>query len=179
MAYTVGRFGPQALGNLRRADRDLLSHVHHFCGGRTRDYCSDFLAVFSIFKFVGYIVGELLHFVAGHEFIPRGVLPQLMEKLRTTRLFQARRWARRPDRLCVQSRWHEYLHDTGDTFFCAGAERASDLGRQLTTLLVAMLTSKGASGITGAGFITLAATLAAVRPELVPGMAIVLGTTSL
>jgi aerobic C4-dicarboxylate transport protein len=40
---------------------------------------------------------------------------------------------------------------------------------------VAMLTSKGASGITGAGFITLAATLAAVRPELVPGMAIVLG----
>jgi aerobic C4-dicarboxylate transport protein len=38
-----------------------------------------------------------------------------------------------------------------------------------------MLTSKGASGITGAGFITLAGTLAAVRPELVPGMAIVLG----
>ena len=38
-----------------------------------------------------------------------------------------------------------------------------------------MLTSKGASGVTGAGFITLAATLAAVRPELVPGMAIVLG----
>jgi aerobic C4-dicarboxylate transport protein len=38
-----------------------------------------------------------------------------------------------------------------------------------------MLTSKGASGITGAGFITLAATLAAVRPELVPGIAIVLG----
>jgi aerobic C4-dicarboxylate transport protein len=38
-----------------------------------------------------------------------------------------------------------------------------------------MISSKGASGITGAGFITLAATLAAVRPELVPGMAIVLG----
>jgi aerobic C4-dicarboxylate transport protein len=38
-----------------------------------------------------------------------------------------------------------------------------------------MLTSKGASGITGAGFITLAATLASIRPELVPGMAIVLG----
>jgi hypothetical protein len=38
-----------------------------------------------------------------------------------------------------------------------------------------MLTSKGASGITGAGFITLAATLAVVNPALVPGMAIVLG----
>ena len=41
--------------------------------------------------------------------------------------------------------------------------------------MVAMLTSKGASGITGAGFITLAATLAVVDPRLVPGMAIVLG----
>merc|ERR1712183_922658 len=40
---------------------------------------------------------------------------------------------------------------------------------------VAMLTSKGATGVTGAGFITLAATLTAVRPELVPGMSIVLG----
>jgi aerobic C4-dicarboxylate transport protein len=46
---------------------------------------------------------------------------------------------------------------------------------QLTILVVAMLTSKGASGVTGAGFITLAATLAVVNPALVPGMAIVLG----
>ena len=38
-----------------------------------------------------------------------------------------------------------------------------------------MLTSKGASGVTGAGFITLAATLAVVDPRLVPGMAMLLG----
>ena len=44
---------------------------------------------------------------------------------------------------------------------------------QLTILLVAMLTSKGASGVTGAGFITLAATLSVINPALVPGMAIV------
>jgi aerobic C4-dicarboxylate transport protein len=49
------------------------------------------------------------------------------------------------------------------------------LGQQMTILVVAMLTSKGASGVTGAGFITLAATLAVVNPALVPGMAIVLG----
>merc|ERR1719277_1741304 len=49
------------------------------------------------------------------------------------------------------------------------------LGDQMKTLLVAMLTSKGATGVTGAGFITLASTLGAVHPELVPGMAIVLG----
>jgi aerobic C4-dicarboxylate transport protein len=45
--------------------------------------------------------------------------------------------------------------------------------QQLTILIVAMLTSKGASGVTGAGFITLAATLSVVNPALVPGMAIV------
>merc|ERR1712099_34115 len=50
-----------------------------------------------------------------------------------------------------------------------------NFGDQMKTLLVAMLTSKGASGVTGAGFITLASTLSAVRPELVPGMAIILG----
>ena len=49
------------------------------------------------------------------------------------------------------------------------------LYEQLVILGVAMLTSKGASGVTGAGFITLAATLAVVSPALVPGMAIVLG----
>jgi aerobic C4-dicarboxylate transport protein len=49
------------------------------------------------------------------------------------------------------------------------------IGQEVTILGVALLTSKGASGVTGAGFITLAATLAVVNPELVPGMAIVLG----
>jgi aerobic C4-dicarboxylate transport protein len=49
------------------------------------------------------------------------------------------------------------------------------LGQQLTILVVAMLTSKGASGVTGAGFITLAATLSVVSPALVPGMALLLG----
>jgi aerobic C4-dicarboxylate transport protein len=49
------------------------------------------------------------------------------------------------------------------------------LGQEATILIVAMLTSKGASGVTGAGFITLAATLSVISPALVPGMAILLG----
>jgi aerobic C4-dicarboxylate transport protein len=49
------------------------------------------------------------------------------------------------------------------------------LSQQLTIVVVAMLTSKGASGVTGAAFVTLAATLAAVDPRLAPGMALVLG----
>ena len=50
-----------------------------------------------------------------------------------------------------------------------------DIEQQMTIIVVAMLTSKGASGVTGAGFITLAATLSVINPALVPGMAIVLG----
>ena len=68
------------------------------------------------------------------------------------------------------------IYMTLTTLFIAQALNVPlSLGEQLTILIVAMLTSKGASGVTGAGFITLAATLASVRPELVPGMAIVLG----
>ena len=47
--------------------------------------------------------------------------------------------------------------------------------QQLTLLVVAMLTSKGASGVTGAGFITLAATLAVVPSIPVAGLALILG----
>ena len=49
------------------------------------------------------------------------------------------------------------------------------LTQQLTMLGVAMLTSKGASGVTGAGFITLAATLAVVPSIPVAGLALILG----
>jgi aerobic C4-dicarboxylate transport protein len=49
------------------------------------------------------------------------------------------------------------------------------LGDQVLLLLVAMLSSKGAAGITGAGFITLAATLSVVPSVPVAGMALILG----
>jgi aerobic C4-dicarboxylate transport protein len=49
------------------------------------------------------------------------------------------------------------------------------LGQQVTLLLVAMLSSKGAAGVTGAGFITLAATLSIVPSVPVAGMALILG----
>jgi aerobic C4-dicarboxylate transport protein len=49
------------------------------------------------------------------------------------------------------------------------------LQQQILLLLVAMLSSKGAAGITGAGFITLAATLAVVPSVPVAGMALILG----
>ena len=66
-----------------------------------------------------------------------------------------------------------------DTFNAAHPEQALNidlsLGQQLSILGVAILTSKGASGITGAGFITLAATLQVVPEIPVAGLALILG----
>src|SRR4029077_18525199 len=50
-----------------------------------------------------------------------------------------------------------------------------DLGQQLVILMVAMLSSKGATGVTGAGFITLAATLSAVPSVPIDSLAILVG----
>jgi aerobic C4-dicarboxylate transport protein len=49
------------------------------------------------------------------------------------------------------------------------------LGQQITLLLVLLLTSKGAAGVTGSGFIVLAATLSAVGQVPVAGLALILG----
>jgi aerobic C4-dicarboxylate transport protein len=49
------------------------------------------------------------------------------------------------------------------------------LGQELTILLVAMLTSKGASGVTGAGFVTLAATLSVIPDIPIQALAVLVG----
>src|SRR6476469_8739614 len=128
---------------------------------------------FSIFKFIAYIKDELLIVLGTSS--SESALPSLMEKLE-------RLGCSKPVVGLVVPTGYSFnldgtnIYMTQATLFIAQA-LGFDLtfGQQLTILLVAMLTSKGASGITGAGFITLAATLAVVDPRLVPGMAIVLG----
>jgi aerobic C4-dicarboxylate transport protein len=60
-------------------------------------------------------------------------------------------------------------------FIAQATNTELSLGHQIMLLLVAMLSSKGAAGVTGAGFITLAATLAVVPEVPVAGMALILG----
>jgi aerobic C4-dicarboxylate transport protein len=171
MAYTIGRFGPQALGNLAGliATFYLTSIIFVVCilGVVAR------IAGFSIFKFLRYIKDELLIVLGTSS--SESALPQLMEKMERLGCSKS------VVGLVVPAGYSFNLDGTNiymtlATLFIAQALNVPlSFGEQMTILIVAMLTSKGASGITGAGFITLAATLAAVRPELVPGMAIVLG----
>ena len=171
MAYTIGRFGPSALGNLAGliATFYLTAAVFVFVvlGVVAR------IAGFSIFKFIRYIKDELLIVLGTSS--SESALPQLMEKME-------RLGCSKPVvGLVVPTGYSFNLDGTNIYMTLATLFISQALGvelsvwQQIAILGVAMVTSKGASGITGAGFITLAATLAAIRPELVPGMAIVLG----
>ena len=171
MAFTIGKYGPAALGSLAGLIGvfylTALLFVVLVLGLIAR------IAGFSIFKFIAYIKDELLIVLGTSS--SESALPQLMEKLERLGCSKS------VVGLVVPTGYSFNLDGTNiymtlATLFIAQALGVSlSFGDQITILLVAMLTSKGASGITGAGFITLAATLAAIRPELVPGMAIVLG----
>ena len=171
MAYTIGRYGPQALGNLAGLIATFYVTAILFIvvvlGIIAR------LAGFSIFKFLRYIKDELLIVLGTSS--SESALPQLMEKLERLGCSKS------VVGLVVPTGYSFNLDGTNIYMTLATLFIAQALGvplsasEQITILFVAMISSKGASGITGAGFITLAATLAAVRPELIPGMAIVLG----
>src|ERR1700750_2085335 len=171
MAFTIGKFGPAALGNLV----GLIALFYATAGLFVVIVLGLIARVvgFNIFKFIAYIKDELLIVLGTSS--SESALPQLMEKLERLGCSMS------VVGLVVPTGYSFNLDGTNiymtlATLFIAQAMNIElSLGEQLTILIVAMLTSKGASGITGAGFITLAGTLAAVRPELVPGMAIVLG----
>jgi aerobic C4-dicarboxylate transport protein len=169
MAYTVGKFGPAALGNLFGLVAlfylasalfvvVILGAIAKFVG-------------FNIFKFLGYIKDELLIVLGTSS--SESALPQLMEKLERLGCSKS------VVGLVVPTGYSFNLDGTNiymtlATLFIAQALGVDlTFGEQMTIIIVAMLTSKGASGVTGAGFITLAATLSVINPNLVPGMAIV------
>ena len=171
MAYTIGKYGPEALGNLAGliATFYVTSALFIFLVLGTIAW----VAGFSIFRFLGYIKDELLLVLGTSS--SESALPQLMEKLERLGCSKS------VVGLVVPTGYSFNLDGTNiyltlATLFIAQAMGVElTLYEQLVILGVAMLTSKGASGVTGAGFVTLAATLAVVHPALVPGMAIVLG----
>jgi aerobic C4-dicarboxylate transport protein len=169
MAYTIGKFGPAALGNLLGLIGVFYMTAALFVFG-VLGLIARFVG-FNIFKFIAYIKDELLIVLGTSS--SESALPQLMEKLERLGCSKA------VVGLVVPTGYSFNLDGTNIYMTLATLFIAQALGvdltftQQMTILVVAMLTSKGASGVTGAGFITLAATLSVVNPALVPGMAIV------
>jgi len=171
MAFTIGKYGIASVMNLAML-------VGTF-------YLTAFLFVFvvlgavawangfSIFKLVRYLKEELLLVLGTSS--SEAALPSLMEKME---LAGAKRSV---VGLVVPTGYSFNLDGTNIYMTLAALFIAQacgidlSLGDQIILLLVAMLSSKGAAGITGAGFITLAATLSVVPSVPVAGMALILG----
>jgi aerobic C4-dicarboxylate transport protein len=171
MAFTIGKYGIASLLPLAK----LMGSFYLTCAlfifivlGAIARFTG-----FSIFKFIRYIKEELLIVLGTSS--SESALPSLMRKLENLGC------AKPVVGLVVPTGYSFNLDGTNiymtmAALFVAQATNTDlTLTQELTILLVAMLTSKGASGITGAGFITLAATLAVVPTIPVAGMALILG----
>ncbi|MCC7008646.1 MAG: dicarboxylate/amino acid:cation symporter [Acidobacteria bacterium] len=171
MAFTIGRYGVAALGPLVK----LMGAFYLTCLlfvllglGAIAAFTG-----FSIVRFVSYIRDELL-IVLGTSSSEAGLLP-LMHKLERLGCSKS------VVGLVVPSGYSFNLDGTNIYITMAAMFVAQALNidltitEQLTLLAVAMLTSKGASGVTGAGFVTLAATLAVVPSIPIAGLALILG----
>jgi aerobic C4-dicarboxylate transport protein len=171
MAFTIGRYGLEALRPLAL----LMGSFYLTCLlfvvivlGSIAAYTG-----FSILRFILYIREELLT-VLGTSSSESALVPlmQKLERLGCSRSVVG---------LVVPSGYSFNLDGTNIYLTMAALFVAQALNidltlrQQLTLLGVAMLTSKGASGVTGAGFITLAATLAVVPSIPVAGLALILG----
>ncbi|QGM93173.1 C4-dicarboxylate transporter DctA [Methylocystis rosea] len=171
MAYTVAKYGSAALLSLAG-----LVGLFYLTAGLFVVFVLGAIARaagFNIFSLIAYLRDELLIVLGTSS--SESALPALMEKLQ---------WlgcSKSVVGLVVPTGYSFNLDGTNiymtlTTLFIARAMGVElDLSHQATILIVAMLTSKGASGVSGAGFITLAATLIAVDPQLAPGMSLVLG----
>jgi aerobic C4-dicarboxylate transport protein len=169
MAFTIGKFGPAALGNLAGLIGLFYGTSLLFIIVVLGTIAA--LAGFSIFKFIVYLREEILLVVGTSS--SESALSPMMEKLQSMGVSKSVVGLVTPLGYSFNLDGTN-IYMTLATLFIAQAMGVHlDLTQQLTILVVAMLTSKGASGVTGAGFITLAATLAAVDPRLTPGMAIV------
>jgi aerobic C4-dicarboxylate transport protein len=171
MAFTIGRYGIEALRPLAA----LMGSFYLTCLLFILVVLGSIAAFtgFSIIRFIIYIKEELLT-VLGTSSSESALVPlmQKLERLGCSRSVVG---------LVVPAGYSFNLDGTNIYLTMAAIFVAQALNidltlrQELTLLAVAMLTSKGASGVTGAGFITLAATLAVVPSIPVAGLALILG----
>ena len=171
MGFTIGKYGISSLVQLGAlVGVFYLTSVVFILGVLG---CIGWLSGFSIIRFLAYIREELLIVLGTAS--SETVLPQIMEKME-------RLGAAKPVVGLVIPAGYSFnldgtnIYMTLATLFLAQATNTHLSAEQIATLLiVAMLTSKGATGVTGAGFIVLAATLAAVPDIPVAALAVLVG----
>ncbi|WP_373426765.1 dicarboxylate/amino acid:cation symporter [Neorhizobium galegae] len=171
MAFTIGKYGIGSIANLAMLIGTFyltsLLFVLVVLGAVAR------YNGFSIISLIRYIKEELLLVLGTSS--SEAALPGLMAKMERAGC------KRSVVGLVIPTGYSFNLDGTNiymtlaALFIAQATDTPITLGDQILLLLVAMLSSKGAAGITGAGFITLAATLSVVPSVPVAGMALILG----
>jgi len=128
---------------------------------------------FSLFRFLAYIREELLVVLGTSS--SETVLPQMMEKLQRLGASKSVVGLVIPTGYSFNLDGTNIYMTLAILFLAQATNTELSLVQQLIILAIAMLTSKGASGVTGAGFITLAATLAVVPEVPMAALAILVG----
>jgi len=171
MSYTIGNFGLKSLGNLGFLMLSVYITMFIFIVviiGLISRYFG-----FSIFKFIKYIKDEI--FIVIGTSSSESALPSMMRKLENYGC------SKQVVGLVIPTGYSFNLDGTSiylsmAAIFIAQAYGVDlDVWHQITLLAILMLTSKGAAGVTGSGFITLAATLAAFPMIPVEGIALLIG----
>ena len=171
MAFTIGQYGIGVLVDLAGLVATFYLTSLIFVIGVLGIVAR--LAGFSILRLIRYLTPELLLVLGTSS--SEAALPSLIEKM------EAAGCPKPVVGLVVPTGYSFNLDGTNiymtlAALFIAQATGVHlSLGQQLLLLGVAMLSSKGAAGVTGAGFITLAATLAIVPSVPVAGMTLILG----
>jgi aerobic C4-dicarboxylate transport protein len=171
MAFTVGKYGVASLGPLAKLIGTFyltsILFVLVVLG------LVGLLAGFSIVRFLVYIKEEILLVLAISSSEP--AIPTLMEKLERLGCSKALVGLVVPTGYTFNTDGTSIYMTLAALFVAQATNTHLSLGQQLTIFAVATLTSKGASGVQGAAFIALVATLNVIPTIPVAGMALILG----
>ncbi|MFZ1916705.1 MAG: dicarboxylate/amino acid:cation symporter [Terriglobales bacterium] len=171
MAFTVGKFGLGSLSKLGMLMASfyltcllfifiVLGAISRMCG-------------FSIFKFIKYIKEELLIVLGTSS--SESVLPRMMAKLENVGCSKSVVGLVIPTGYSFNLDGTSIYLTMAAVFVAQATNTKLSFLQTITILGVLLLSSKGAAGVTGSGFITLAATFAAVPTIPVAGLALILG----
>lgn len=171
MAYTVGKFGLAALGPLARLIGTFWVTSTLFVLIVLGAIC--WAAGFSIFRFLAYIKEEILLVLAVSS--SEIAIPTLMAKLEQLGCSKSLVGLVVPTGFTFNTDGTSLYMTLAALFVAQATKTHLTLTQQITILAVAVLTSKGASGVQGASFIALVATLLVIPTIPVAGMALILG----
>ena len=171
MGYTVGAHGLGTLGSLLWLMAGFYITSGLFVAivlGSIAWWCG-----FSIFRFLGYIRDELLLVLGTSS--SETALPGLIKKMERLGCSKSTVGLVVPTGYSFNLDGTNIYMTMAAVFLAQATNTPLSITQQISLLLIAMLTSKGASGVSGAGFVTLAATLQAVPSIPIESLGLLLG----